>query len=220
MKRTDRFKGKTVDLEKLVEYGFAKNNGIYSYVKDLCNGDFEFIMYLNAETLDCEYDLIDTMNDENYGLVFVENADGSFINSLRSDMDNIFQDILCMCALNDYFIGEYVSKIVKYIKDKYGDELEFLWENASKDAITRNKKNNKWYSLFVNLPKNKLGLDGEEDVDIMNLRGDISIMDFKTYFPAYHMNKKNWFTILLDGNEPLENVYALIDKSYEISLKK
>ncbi|MBF1202590.1 MAG: MmcQ/YjbR family DNA-binding protein, partial [Fusobacterium periodonticum] len=35
--------------------------------------------------------------------------------------------------------------------------------------------------------------------------------------PAYHMNKKHWCTICLDGTVELEKIYNLIDISYELA---
>jgi predicted DNA-binding protein (MmcQ/YjbR family) len=34
--------------------------------------------------------------------------------------------------------------------------------------------------------------------------------------PGYHMNKKHWNTVLLDGTLPLQLVRELIDHSYEL----
>ncbi|MBF1207631.1 MAG: MmcQ/YjbR family DNA-binding protein, partial [Fusobacterium periodonticum] len=42
-------------------------------------------------------------------------------------------------------------------------------------------------------------------------------IDNKRYFPAYHMNKKHWCTICLDGTVELEKIYRLIDISYELA---
>ena len=47
-----------------------------------------------------------------------------------------------------------------------------------------------------------------------------SLIDYKTCYPAYHMNKKYWMTIVLDNNAQFEIVKSLIDRSYEIVSKK
>ncbi|MEM7033175.1 MAG: MmcQ/YjbR family DNA-binding protein [Chloroflexota bacterium] len=41
--------------------------------------------------------------------------------------------------------------------------------------------------------------------------------------PGYHMNKKHWNTLILDGSIPDEEVFGLVDHSYDLvakSLKK
>jgi len=36
--------------------------------------------------------------------------------------------------------------------------------------------------------------------------------------PGYHMNKKHWNTVLIDGKIPDEEIYKLIDLSYDLVL--
>jgi len=36
--------------------------------------------------------------------------------------------------------------------------------------------------------------------------------------PGYHMNKKHWNTIEIDGTIPDEEIYKMIDQSYELVL--
>ncbi len=34
--------------------------------------------------------------------------------------------------------------------------------------------------------------------------------------PGYHMNKKHWNTVTLDGSIPLREIYGMIDHSYDL----
>ena len=115
-------------------------------------------------------------------------------------------------------------EVIKYIKEKYHDDLEFLWEKFPNDAIWRNKQNNKWYGLILTIDENKLGIKSSKKVEIIDLRypkEDIkNIVDNKKIFPGYHMNKNSWLTIKLDGIVTLQEIYKLIDISYELSIKK
>ena len=38
--------------------------------------------------------------------------------------------------------------------------------------------------------------------------------------PAWHMNKKHWISVILNGTVPFELISALIDNSYELTNKK
>jgi len=38
--------------------------------------------------------------------------------------------------------------------------------------------------------------------------------------PGYHMNKKHWNTVLVDGEIPDEEIFKLIDHSYELVFNK
>ena len=61
-------------------------------------------------------------------------------------------------------------------------------------------------------------------VEILDLRANPdevdSIVDNKKYFPGYHMNKKHWITIILDGSVPEKELYKKIDISYSLAVKK
>jgi predicted DNA-binding protein (MmcQ/YjbR family) len=40
--------------------------------------------------------------------------------------------------------------------------------------------------------------------------------EYASIIPGYHMNKKHWNTIMLDGTVPSRLIYDLIDHSYEL----
>ena len=65
-------------------------------------------------------------------------------------------------------------------------------------------------------------LDGEPTI---NLKCDPSLAlelreRYTSVIPGYHMNKKHWNTILLDGSVPDKEVFRWIDHSYELVKKK
>ena len=58
-------------------------------------------------------------------------------------------------------------------------------------------------------------------VTIINLKvakGTVQeIIDGKNIFPAYHMNKQSWISIVLDDNIADEQIEKLIDGSYNLA---
>ncbi|MCR4619009.1 MAG: methylated-DNA--[protein]-cysteine S-methyltransferase [Lachnospiraceae bacterium] len=58
------------------------------------------------------------------------------------------------------------------------------------------------------------------DVWIINVKADTDFISMVAgtngYLPAYHMSKKNWITILLDGTVSLEEIKARIADSYQM----
>ena len=75
----------------------------------------------------------------------------------------------------------------------------------------------------MTVSKQKLGLASNETVEIIDLRGKpetiATFIDRKKYFPGYHMNKKHWFTICLDGSVPVEDIFNHLDESYLLARK-
>ncbi|MCX7749063.1 MAG: MmcQ/YjbR family DNA-binding protein [Clostridia bacterium] len=42
---------------------------------------------------------------------------------------------------------------------------------------------------------------------------------FPSIEPGYHLNKKHWITVVVDGTIPDHEIYWMIDHSYELVLK-
>lgn len=65
--------------------------------------------------------------------------------------------------------------------------------------------------------------DPELAIDILNLKSDPDLIEdiVRTpgVLPAYHMNKRHWLTVLLDGSCPDEQVRNLIVLSYQLTTK-
>lgn len=123
--------------------------------------------------------------------------------------------------MSDVFLSAGAQQVIAYAREKYQDELQFLWQRFPKNAILRRKDNAKWYAALLVLDKRKLGLDEDGVVDIIDLRGDPgairALVDGERYFPGFHMNKKHWYTMCLDGSVPVKDVLARIDESYSLA---
>ena len=46
------------------------------------------------------------------------------------------------------------------------------------------------------------------------------LIDNNLYYRAFHMNKKSWISIILDGRVPSEEIFRRIDISYDLATKK
>ncbi len=110
--------------------------------------------------------------------------------------------------------------IFDWVRDEFGTEPEYLWNKYPDYAVLRNRGNNKWYGIIMNIPKNKLGLQGEEIVDVLDVKCDKlligSLIGQEGFLPAYHMNKAGWISILLDGTVSDEEIKRFLFMSYEM----
>lgn len=163
-------------------------------------------------------------NNEEYILVDIKGVSGNFVNRIKEEYENIIKDIIDKCMEPDIFKSLQANKIIKYVKEKYNDELEYLWKKFPNNAIWRNKKNNKWYGALLVVKENKLGIKSDKFVEIIDLRFQKEnihkIIDNNRFYPGYHMNKNNWITIKLDNSVETKKIFELIDNSYNLSLKK
>lgn len=111
--------------------------------------------------------------------------------------------------------------VLQYAANHYGTTPEYLWPKSPCDAVLRHQDNRKWYALLMNLLPEKLGLSGSEPIDILNIKCEPamigSLLSQKGYLPAYHMNKGNWVTILLDGSVEKDVIFSLLELSFDLT---
>ena len=111
------------------------------------------------------------------------------------------------------------ERITQYIQDTYGTEAEYLWADSPGNAIFRHPASKKWYAAMMRVLPEKLGLSGEDLVDVMNVKcGTImvgSLLAEKGFRPAYHMNKNHWISILLNDSVSDDQIFPLLELSYD-----
>ena len=216
----DFIKDKKIDLKRLEKFGFKLKDNSYYYDIFLLNNQFKMIVKINLDN-SIFTEIIDVETSEPYVLHLLEMKRSGYIEKVYKTYSEVLEKIKKECFEDEIFKTDYTNEIINYIKNKYGDELEFLWEKSPKTAVVRRKNSNKWYAVILTLSKRKLNLDSDELVEVINLHNSPEeiekLMDNKRYFPAYHMNKKHWCTIYLDGKVELEKIYELVDISYELA---
>ena len=84
--------------------------------------------------------------------------------------------------------------VFDYIKKKYRVSPESPWRRYAGNAVFRHSDNNKWFALVMDVQADKLGLSGNNYVDVINLKVDDlffrdMIIQENGIMPAYHMNK-------------------------------
>lgn len=215
-----KFKNRKINYKALIKYGFKKEDKQYIYKHKIQDGQFEAEVIISDGGNYAK--LIDLENEEEFVLVDLENSTGKFVGQLREEYENIIEDIFVKCTSKEVFKSRQSKEVISYITEKYGDELEFLWEKFDDNAIWRNKQNNKWYALLLTISEGKLGLNSDKIVEAIDLRYQKDktedIVDGNKIFPGYHMNKKSWITIKLDGTVSTKEIYKLIDNSYHLSI--
>lgn len=209
--------------KRLLSYGFTSDEGTFRYRTSLLDGQFIMtVVILPDDKVLTE--LKDSDTDEEFTLHLSSFSKGTFIGKVREAYEQILSSIDQNCFEHDRYQSDLTRKIIFYVEQKYGDRLEFLWEKFSENAIWRRKDNAKWYGALLVIPESRLGYGTDEPIEILDLREDAdvlsSLVDHQKYFPGYHMNKKHWITIPLDGRVPYPELCERIDRSYEIAAKK
>ena len=116
------------------------------------------------------------------------------------------------------------AELAGYILNAYGVEADHPFPMDGVSSVFRHKGSRKWFALTMRVSFRRLGLPGDEGVDILNVKCDPlmlgSLLEQKGFLPAYHMNKQKWITVLLDGTAPRDQIEALVDMSYHLTKEK
>ena len=111
------------------------------------------------------------------------------------------------------------AELLDYCFRTYGTEADYPWSDGN--AVLRHRGSGKWYAVILEVRREKLGLPGEGSVHVVNVKCDPvlsgSLRTQPGYFPAYHMNKEQWLSILLDAAQPETEIQSLIDLSFRMT---
>lgn len=213
---------KKYNLKKLLEFGFKSVVNGYEYKTELMNG--EFVLTVN---IDNEGKVTTETVEKDTGDLYTLHltySEGSFVGQIRDEYNSVLKDIAENCYEIGIFKYENSYKIIDYVKNKYGDDVEYLWEKFPDNAIARRKDNKKWYLAILTVGKDKLGFDSKEKVEVIDLRAKPEelqeLLKNENMRPGYHMNKKHWISILLDGSVDINSIYKRIDESYLLARGK
>lgn len=212
------FRDRKLCEEKLVPFGCVRGEHGFLYRTKLLDGQYrmEFEIHTDGSVS-----------------VAVRGADGEELapktanrvqeRALRREYEEELWHVAECCFEPDFFKADPARSLVMHVREVSGDGLEFLWRKSPGSAVVRRKDTEKWYAVFLAVPRLKLGGSSKERVEVLNLRvcpGELDgLVDHHSRFPAYHMNKKNWVSLCLDGSIPFEELAARLETSRRIAGK-
>ena len=107
---------------------------------------------------------------------------------------------------------------LSYCLEVYGTSPDYPFDEDFETAVLRHADNRKWYAIVMRVPRRKFGLRSDEVIDVVNLKlptemfGSFDASD--GVYPAYHMNKRHWISVLLP-DAPEDIVHFLTNVSFE-----
>lgn len=212
------FQRKKVNWESLVSFGFVLKDSEYDYRTTFMNGDFEAHIHIHSDG-SVSGKVYDTETGDEYSNIRVKSARGAFVMQVREEYQKILQNIADSCFISKYFVSEQANRMTQFINEKYGTVPEFLWKRTPSDGIFRHSENQKWYGLIMNIPYERLNKERQGMVEVLNVKIDLAEREMllmnEGCYPAYHMNKKHWMTVVLDDTLPDQEIIKYVESSYE-----
>ena len=208
--------------EKLIKFGFKEDisSDVSLFTIRIFNENKDFFLEVKVtDYRSLEAKLYDAETQEEYTLHLNPKAQGRFVGELRSFYTSTLDAIVKSCSDNEPFKTHQAKEIRKFIKEEYGTELEFLWDDSPACAIMRREDNGKWYGTILTCKRKTLTGSGDGKVEVLNLKAKPEVVDKlierNGFYRAYHMNKKLWFSVMLDDGVDFEEIKRLIRESFD-----
>ena len=115
------------------------------------------------------------------------------------------------------------QQFLEYCLNTYGTSPDYPFDEDLLTAVLRHTDNRKWYAIVMRVSRRKFGLESDEVIDVVNLKlptemfGSFGMAD--GVYPAYHMNKLQWISVLLP-DAPENVVSFLTNASFEATKSK
>lgn len=214
------FKKSSSDKSKLEEYGFIKEENFFTYAKNILNDSFKVIVKITDDGK-VNGKIYDLSFNEEYNNYRLDNIKGVFVNKIKEEFINVLNDINDKCFTKNYFSTDQANRITKKIFEIYGDVPEFLWKKFPNYGVFKNKSNHKWYGIIMDVNGNKFNIDSD-NIEILNVKLESrlvsELLNEKHFYFAYHMNKNNWITIVLNDTLTDEKILKYISLSYNFTI--
>ena len=110
------------------------------------------------------------------------------------------------------------QEFLEYCLNTYGTSPDYPFDEDFETAVLRHEDNRKWYAIVMRVSRCKFGFESDEVIDVVNLKlptemfGSFGAAD--GVYPAYHMNKLHWISVLLP-DAPDDIVQFLVNVSFE-----
>ena len=115
------------------------------------------------------------------------------------------------------------QQFLEYCSGTYGTLPDYPFDEDFETAVLRHTDNRKWYALAMKVSRRKFGFESDEVIDVVNLKLPIemhgSFGKADGVYPAYHMNKLHWISVLLP-DAPADVVSFLTNASFEATRSK
>ena len=114
------------------------------------------------------------------------------------------------------------QEFLEYCLNTHGTAPDYPFDEDFETTVLRHVDNRKWYAIVMKVSRRKFGFDSDEVIDVVNLKlptemfGSFGVAD--GIYPAYHMNKLHWISVLLP-DAPEDIIQFLVNVSFEATRK-
>lgn len=225
------FAKKKVRFDSLLAHGFTVKGDSYYYREKIVDDTFEVIVKISKSGA-ISGQVIDLDLEEEYLAFRAEQANGAFVGQVREAYQQILEHIAGACFQALPFTQAQTNRLANHLTRTFGDPTDHPFAKFSSFTAFRHPDNLKWYGLVGKVQRGKLQLGQEswdadalkEQVEMINIKVDPSkladLLKEPSIYPAYHMSKKSWITIVCDDRLSDDLLFTLVEESRRLVAPK
>lgn len=219
---SDYFKRKSPVFEALIPYGFTQEDDTYCYQESFMEGDFKALITIKSSG-QLSARVIDTDLGEDYLPLRNDRQQGVYVGQVRQAYLELLGRLSAVCFRSTPFQTRQANQVATSISQQWNDPLDYPFEKFPNIATYR--VSGKWYAMVLPLLADKLGqvpkvLQGQM-VEVLTVRiapNQLThLLQQRGVYPAYHMSKKTWISLLLDGTLADDQLWELVTKSRQLA---
>jgi len=116
------------------------------------------------------------------------------------------------------------TELEYHIASVYGIKPDYPFPGDFVTGVFRHPENRKWFAIAMQIPKSKLGIREDGLMDVVNIKYSpevpLALHGYPGIYPAYHMNRKHWLTLALDGSVDTPTLTFLLEGSFHLTKNK
>ena len=116
------------------------------------------------------------------------------------------------------------TRLLQAALDSYGIEGDHPFSGDSVTTVLRHSISRKWFALIMRIPRDRLEPGCSDSVDVVNLKNSPLMIGSLTQepgiYPAYHMSRSSWISVILDDTVSDDTLLSLLEISFRLTSSK
>ncbi|MBP5270851.1 MAG: MmcQ/YjbR family DNA-binding protein [Clostridia bacterium] len=213
-------KGRCFDPGKLEKYGFVFEGGSGLLRVPIMDGAFT-LEVIASDSGEIDTRVFDAFDGEEYQL-YKTSAGGLFVGAVREAISAELEKIADACAKKSDFRFTQTHRLLGFLRKEGLCEPEDLFGDDPPTAVLRRADSRKWFGIIMTVARGKVDGSPSRDLcEVVNFRVPKEecpeLLTRRGYYPAWHMNKKSWFSVILDGTVPDGELFDAAAKSFALA---
>ena len=211
------------DMSRLGQSGFVFEEGAWRASIPFMDGDFTAEITV-SEGGEVSGKVIDAAAGEEYLPLRSGSRVGPYVSYVRDAYAVVLTDLAGRCFVRRPFMSDQANRVAGLVREEFGEDPDFPFTGKDVDSagVFRNAGNRRWYAIVMSVARKKLaGETSDEPVDVMNVKHDEEeipkLLKTPGVYPAYHMQKRCWVSLILDGTLGDGFVMDLIRRSRDFT---